>query len=83
MPLNKIKADLAKAPTRPKGIKVSEDTWKKLKDADLIKNKSVAAWGVFDLGFELPFYDEDICVIIDPELDINGMDYELPPCAKA
>ena len=83
MPIESIKADLAVAPERPKGIKVSVDTWKIMKESGLIKMKGVAAWGVFDLGYEMPFYDEDICVIVDPELELDGLDYMLPPCAKA
>jgi len=39
--------------------------------------------GIFDLGYEMPFYDRDICVIIDSELELSGLDYLLPPCAKA
>jgi hypothetical protein len=80
MTINAITSDIAKAKQRPKGIKVSEETWKKLKNADLIKMKDVAAWGVFDLGFQLPFLDGDICVIVDPELETRDLDYELPPC---
>ena len=82
MTINSIKADLAKAKQRPKGIKVSEKTWKELKNANLIEMKDVAAWGVFDLGFQLPFFDDDICVIIDLELKTRELDYELPPCVN-
>jgi hypothetical protein len=81
--IKSIAADLAIAPTRPKGIKVSVETWQEMKKLGLIEMKGVAAWGVFDLGYEMPFYDGDICVIVDPELELSGLDYLLPPCAKA
>lgn len=83
MPIKSIDADLAAAPTRPKGIKVSVETWKEMKRLGLVEMKGVAAWGIFDLGHEMPFYDGDICIIVDPELEFIGLDYMLPPCAKA
>jgi hypothetical protein len=42
--------------------------------------KDVGAWGVFDLGFQMPFY-QDTCVIYDPELELRGKHFELPPNA--
>lgn len=80
MLINNLKAELKAANTRPKAIKVSVGTWKELMDAGLIEYKEVSAWGIIDLGFEMPFYDGDICVIVEPELLIQGIDYELPPC---
>lgn len=82
MTIDNINNDLSKAKQRPKGIKVSEATWKSMKDSNLIEMKDVAAWGAFDLGFQMPFYDGDICVIVDPELETRDLDYELPPCTK-
>jgi len=83
MTINNLKADIKKASVRPKGIKVSESTWKKLKAGGLIEMKDAAAWGIIDLGFQLPFLDENIYVILDPEFEASGLDYELPPSAKA
>lgn len=44
MSIKYIAADLAIAPTRPKGIKVLVDTWKEMKKLGLIEMKGVAAW---------------------------------------
>jgi hypothetical protein len=62
-----------------KGVKVSRDLWSQLQGARLIENKKVAISGVLDLGFSLPFFDGDIYVIYDPELD--DKQWELPPDA--
>ena len=64
----------------PKGVKVSLELWKELKSAGLIDMKDVAAWGVFDLGFQMPFYQETI-LIYDPELETRNKHFELPPNA--
>jgi hypothetical protein len=69
---------IASARSEPKGVKVGLELWKALKSAGLIQMRSVAAWGLYDLGFEMPFY-RNTCVIYDPELDISGRSFELPP----
>ena len=77
MLVQEFEAAIAGASTQPKGVKVSLGLWKALKDADMIRMRSVAAWGVFDLGFEMPFY-KDICLIYDPELELHDKHFELP-----
>jgi hypothetical protein len=69
---------LAAAKSEPKGVKVGPGLWIALKAAELIQLRGVAAWGVFDLGFEMPFY-KDICLIYDPELDETTAGFRLPP----
>lgn len=79
MLVEEFKAKIAGRNVRPKGVKVNQDLWVELKKAGLIKMKNVALAGILDLGLSLPFYDEDIYVIYDPELALLGKDYELPP----
>ena len=66
------------AAKRPKAVKLGRELWVALKAANLIEMRSVAAWGIFDLGFELPFY-KDVCIIHDPELDASDRMFVLPP----
>jgi hypothetical protein len=80
MLVQQFEAAVSAAQIQPKGVKVSSQLWKELKDADLIKMRGVAAWGVFDLGFEMPFYKE-ICLIYDPELESLDKQFLLPPNA--
>jgi hypothetical protein len=68
------------AKSEPKGVKVSLDLWRALKEADLIVMRDVAAWGVLDLGFQMPFYKNTI-LIYDPELEMHAESFQLPPSA--
>jgi hypothetical protein len=76
--IRSFESRMAAAKSEPKGVKVGPELWKALKSAGLIEMRSVAAWGVFDLGFEMPFY-KNTCLIYDPELDITRRSFELPP----
>jgi hypothetical protein len=58
MLVQQFEAAVSEAKIQPKGVKVSLQLWRELKDAGLIKMRGVAAWGVFDLGFEMPFYKD-------------------------
>lgn len=78
-----MKAEIAKGKERPKGIKVSMKTYNEIKDAGLIEMKDVAAWGFIGLGYQMPFFDGDIHIFVDPELECDGLDYRLPPCVDA
>jgi len=81
MLIQQFEAAVANAKVQPKGIKVSLEMWKALKKANLIAMRDVQAWGVFDLGFQMPFY-KDTILIYDPELELGGMDFQLPPNAS-
>jgi hypothetical protein len=70
-------SSIAAAKSEPKGVKIGLELWKVLKSAGLIEMRSVAAWGLFDLGFEMPFY-KSTCLIYDPELDITRRSFQLP-----
>lgn len=78
MSVQQFQSAIANTNTPPKGVKISPDLWRELKAAGLIEMKDVAAWGVFDLGFQMPFY-QSCCLIYDPEL--SGKSYQLPPSA--
>jgi hypothetical protein len=80
MSIEEFKSAIANAKSTPKGVKVNPDLWRELKAAGLIEMKDVAAWGVFDLGFQMPFY-QSCCLIYDPELELTGKSYQLPPSA--
>jgi hypothetical protein len=66
--------------TEPKVVKVSLDLLKALKAADLIVMRDAAGGGFFDLGFQMPFY-KNTCLIYDPELELHGRQFQLPPSA--
>jgi hypothetical protein len=76
--IRKFEVSIAAAKSEPKGVKIGLELWKALKSAGLIEMRSVAAWGLFDLGFEMPFY-MNTCLIYDPELDITRRSFELSP----
>lgn len=80
MLVQQFESAVANAKLQPKGVKVNLDLWKALKAANLIKMRDVAAWGVFDLGFEMPFY-KDTILIYDPELNSSDNYFKLPPNA--
>jgi hypothetical protein len=80
MLVEQFESAIANAKVEPKGVKVSPQLWKELKASDLVEMRGVAAWGVFDLGLELPFYKSTF-LIIDPELDLIGKSFQLPPSA--
>jgi hypothetical protein len=80
MLVQQFEAAVSAAKIQPKGVKVSLQLWKELKDAGLIKMRRVAAWGVLDLGFDMPFYN-DTCLIYDPELETLDKHFLLPPNA--
>ena len=80
MIVQEFESAVAAAKNEPKGVKVSLDLWKALKEADLIVMRDVAAWGVFDLGFQMPFY-KDTILIYDPELELHSKSFQLPPSA--
>ena len=80
MIVQEFESALADAKSAPKGVKISLDLWKALKASELIVMRDVAAWGVFDLGFQMPFY-KDTILIYDPELELHGKTFQLPPSA--
>ena len=45
MIVQEFESAVAAAKNEPKGVKVSLDLWKALKEADLIVMRDVAAWG--------------------------------------
>lgn len=55
MLVQQFEAAVSAAKIQPRGVKVSLQLWKELKQAGLIAMRDVAAWGVFDHGFEMPF----------------------------
>lgn len=65
----------------PKAIKISLSLWKELKNLGLIENKDVAAFGIFELGYKLPFYKDSI-LLIDLEMDGIGEDFLFPPQSR-
>ena len=81
MLVEQFEAALSAAKIKPKFVKVGLPLWKELKDAGHITMRGVAAWGVFDLGFEMPFY-KDTCLIYDPELELLDKHFMLPPNAS-
>lgn len=68
------------AKVRPKGVKVAADLWRELEQAKLIQRRRAALCGVFDLGFDLPYF-EDVILIYDSEIEMRGLIFELPPSA--
>lgn len=80
MLINEFESAISAARIKPKGVKVSPELWISLKNRGLIEMRGVAAWGIFDLGFEMPFY-KDTCLIYDPELELSGNNFQLPPNA--
>lgn len=81
MLVQQFESAIAGAKIQPKGVKVSLELWKALKAAGLIEMRAVAAWGAFDLGFEMPFY-KDTILIYDPELSLSDTHFQLPPNAS-
>lgn len=79
-----FKHQIAIANARPKFVKIGYELWHTLKKMDLIKMKPVAAWGVYELNFNMPFFDEDICLLYEPdELELEGKNFLLPPICTA
>lgn len=81
MLVQQFEAAVAGAKVQSKGIKVSLEMWKALKEANLIAMRDVAAWSTFDLGFQMPFY-KDTVLIYDPELELSGVHFQLPQNAS-
>lgn len=80
MIVQQFESAIASATDAPKAAKIGPDLWVALKAAHLISMRDVAAWGVFGLGFQMPFY-KDTILIYDPELELRGLSFELPPGA--
>ena len=80
MSVQEFELAFSQAKVEPKGIKISPKLWKELKTANLIKMRDVAAFGLFDLGFQMPFY-KDTILLFDPELEFSGLSFQLPPNA--
>jgi hypothetical protein len=80
MPITQFKQDVAAANQRPKAVRVSPDLYRELVRQNAITRQLGTPWGldVASLGIELPFYDGDVFVVCDPELEIDGIDYKLP-----
>ena len=81
MLVQEFETAVAGAKVQPKGVKVSLEMWRALKAAGLIKMRGVAALGIFDLGFEMPFY-KDTILLYDPELELSGKHFQLPQNAS-
>ncbi|MGF6440181.1 hypothetical protein [Paraburkholderia youngii] len=62
---------------KPKGILVTPDLYKEMRGGGLIEKKLATPNGLPapDLGIELPYYDGDVYVHVDPELE---SEYRLP-----
>ena len=76
--VDRFKAAMTAAKSVPKGVKVSPGLFAELRKADLIAMRDVAAWGIVDLGFQMPFYGDTV-VICDPELLLSNIEFQLPP----
>ena len=84
MLVTEFKNQIKIANVRPKFVKIGYELWQALKKMDLIKMKPVAAWGVYYLNFNMPFFDEDICLLYEPdELQLEGKKFLLPPSCTA
>ncbi len=65
----------------PKGVLVSSDLFREMKDAGLIEKKTCTPNGLplgSDWQLELPYHGE-IYVHVDPFLDGDQISYRLPP----
>jgi hypothetical protein len=51
----------------PVGVKVNLATWNELKAAGLIEWKQTHTWGLFNLGFSMPYYKQTF-LICDPDM---------------
>jgi len=78
MNLDLLNLALNEVKDKPKAIKVSPTMWEELREANLITMRRVAAWGVFDLGFDVPCY-QDIMLIYDSSIDPDDQQFVLPP----
>jgi len=76
--IDEFKSAVNSAVSRPKGVKVSPELWTQLNKLGLIEQKNIGIGGVIKLGFELPFYDNDIYTIYDPALPLGGNHFTLP-----
>ena len=63
---------IASAAQRPKGVKISEALWKELVSEGLVTTKM--DWTVFIT----PYFDENICLIHDFDLDYTARHFVLP-----
>jgi len=71
MSAQQFQSSIANSKTQPKGFKVGPDLLLELKAAGLIEMKDIAAWSVFDLGFQMPFY-QSCCLICHPGFGFLG-----------
>lgn len=76
MPVKTLQDAISEHTFRPKGIKVSPDLWKELSANGKIKWKRGYFKGVIDSEIDLPWFDEDIFVHTDP--DLESFDFTLP-----
>jgi hypothetical protein len=78
MSIQTLKTAVAQRKKRPAGIKVSPDFWKVLVDAGEVKWKRAFIEGILDSGYDMPVFEENIFVHVEPELMVSGREFELP-----
>jgi hypothetical protein len=54
--IKQFEAGIVGAKSEPKGVKISIELGSALAAAGLIRMRGAAAWGVYNLGFAMPFY---------------------------
>lgn len=79
MSTDAFKIAVRAAKVRPKGALVSQDLFRALVAEKALVKKLATPWGLDapSLGIQLPYYDSDVFVAWDPELD--GFEFKLPP----
>ena len=75
-----IRAELANQRSRPKGMRITLETYREMEEKGLIERKDFGILGVLKLGSDLPFFEGDIFLLIDPELEVRGLQFEIPVC---
>lgn len=78
MIVDAIRSELANRSTRPKGMKITIEAYKELAAAGLVQRKPFDVLSAFGLGRDLPFFEGDVFLYIDPELELRGVQFELP-----
>jgi hypothetical protein len=74
MIVNEFETAIGSAKMAPKAAKTGPALWKALGAAGM---RDVAAWGLFDLGLQMPCYKETILIYDD--LESQGLSFLLPP----
>ncbi|MCP5002381.1 MAG: hypothetical protein GY941_00280 [Planctomycetes bacterium] len=73
-----IRAELANRSSRPKGMKITIEVYKELEAQGLVERKEFDVLAAFGLGPDLPFFEGDIFLYIDPVLETRSVQFEMP-----